>query len=156
MGLPSPSDLVADGHSAASPAVPARTQAGNTPAHGSSPTAGTTRAATTATATAAVSTAAAPIDTELAEPTAPVAPPGVTADGKIIINTASASELERLPGVGTKRAAAIIKLRIRLKKFRRPTDLLRVRGIGVRTLRKMLPLLVVNPPPPPAKTTPPE
>ena len=42
----------------------------------------------------------------------------------------------------------------RLKRFRRPTDLLRVRGIclgsrlGPKTLRRMLPHLVVDPPPP--------
>jgi competence protein ComEA len=75
-------------------------------------------------------------------------PPGVTADGRVILNTASASELTRLPGVGQKRAEAIVKLRERLGRFRRATDLLRVRGIGVRSLKKMLPHLVLDPPEP--------
>jgi competence protein ComEA len=51
-----------------------------------------------------------------------------------------------LPGVGERRAEAIVKLRARLKRFRRPTDLLRVRGIGVRSLKRMLPHLVLDPP----------
>ena len=72
--------------------------------------------------------------------------PGLTADGKVILNTADAATLTRLPRVGGKRAQAIVVLRERLGRFRRPTDLLRVRGIGVKTLRKMLPHLVLDPP----------
>jgi competence protein ComEA len=79
-------------------------------------------------------------------------PPGVTTDGRVILNGASAAELTRLPGVGQKRADAIVKLRERLGRFRRATDLLRVRGIGVRSLKKMLPHLVVDPPEPPKPT----
>jgi competence protein ComEA len=75
-------------------------------------------------------------------------PSGITRDGKVILNAATAEQLTRLPGVGVKRAAAIVKLRDRLKRFRRVTDLLRVRGIGVKTLKRMLPHLVLNPPPP--------
>lgn len=71
---------------------------------------------------------------------------GVTADGKIILNLASAEEFTRLAGIGTKRAQAIVKLRERLKRFRRPTDLLRVRGIGPKSLKRMLPQLVLDPP----------
>lgn len=80
----------------------------------------------------------------------PAPPPGLTPDGRVILNTASATELIRLPGVGPKRAEAILRLRERLKGFRRTSDLLRVRGIGVRTLKKMLPHLVLNPPTPDA------
>jgi DNA uptake protein ComE-like DNA-binding protein len=35
-----------------------------------------------------------------------------------------------LPSVGPKRALAILELRRRLGHFRRPSDLLRVKGIG--------------------------
>ncbi len=77
-------------------------------------------------------------------------PPGITPDGKVVLNTANAEQLQRLPGVGEKRAQKILELRKRLKRFRRASDLLRVRGIGVKSLRKMLPHLVVDPPPQPA------
>lgn len=76
----------------------------------------------------------------------PARPRGITADGKVILNVASEKELTRLPGVGEKRARSIVKLRKRLKRFRRATDLLRVRGIGVRSLKRMLPHLVLDPP----------
>jgi competence protein ComEA len=71
---------------------------------------------------------------------------GLTADGKVILNLASAAELTKLPGVGMKRAEAIVALRIKLKRFRQPTDLLRVKGIGPRGLKRMLPHLVLDPP----------
>jgi competence protein ComEA len=71
---------------------------------------------------------------------------GVTADGKVILNLASATELTKLPGVGMKRAEAIVALRTKLKRFRQPTDLLRVKGIGPRGLKRMLPHLVLDAP----------
>lgn len=71
---------------------------------------------------------------------------GITADGKVILNLASADELTRLPGVGAKRAQRIVDLRNKLGRFRKLTDLLRVRGIGAKGLRRMLPHLVLDPP----------
>lgn len=70
----------------------------------------------------------------------------VAVERKIILNVATSEELQRLPGVGQKRAEAIIALRTRLKGFKRLTDLLRVKGIGPRSLKRMLPLLELNPP----------
>jgi competence protein ComEA len=72
---------------------------------------------------------------------------GIGADGKVILNLASAEELRRLPGVGPRRAEAIVELRTRLKRFRRATDLLRVRGIGPRSLKRMQPHFVLDPAP---------
>lgn len=77
---------------------------------------------------------------------APKSGSGITPDGKIILNVASADELTKLPRVGAKRARAILELRKKLGRFRRPTDLLRVRGIGRKTLKLMLPMLVLDPP----------
>lgn len=92
-------------------------------------------------------------------PTAPTAPaePGLTADGKIILNTATAAQFDKLPSVGMKRAEQIVALRERLGRFRSLNDLLRIKGIGVRTLKKMLPMLVLDPPkePEPPKDPPP-
>ncbi len=71
---------------------------------------------------------------------------GVTPDGRVILNLADAAQLQRLPGVGAKRAAAIVQLRQRLGRFRRPSDLLRLKGIGPRSLERMLPHLVLDAP----------
>jgi competence protein ComEA len=83
-------------------------------------------------------------------PSAPVngssSDPGMTADGKIILNTATATQLDKLPSVGMKRAEQIVALRERLGRFKSLNDLLRIKGIGVRTLKKMLPMLVLDPP----------
>jgi competence protein ComEA len=78
--------------------------------------------------------------------TAPAGAPsaGVTSDGKIVLNQATADELMKLPRVGPKRAQAILELRHRLGRFHQPTDLLRVKGIGRKTLRLMLPSLVLD------------
>jgi competence protein ComEA len=76
-------------------------------------------------------------------------PSAVTADGRIVLNLAGADELRRLPGVGARRAEAILALRAKLRRFRRVSDLLRVRGIGVRSLKKIAPLVVLDPPPEP-------
>jgi competence protein ComEA len=76
--------------------------------------------------------------------------PGITPDGKVILNTASAEEITRLPGVGMRRAEAIVELRTRLKRFRRVQDLLRVKGIGPRSLKRLLPHMVLDAPAPAA------
>jgi competence protein ComEA len=76
---------------------------------------------------------------------------GVTADGKVILNSASVQELTRLPGVGQRRAEQIVELRTRLKRFKRVSDLLRVRGIGVRALKRLKPHVVLDAPRQPAE-----
>jgi competence protein ComEA len=78
---------------------------------------------------------------------APAPSPGLTSDGKVILNLASAEEMRRLPGVGAKRAQAIVDLRTKLGgRFKRVTELLRVKGIGPKGLKKMEPHLVLDPP----------
>jgi competence protein ComEA len=59
------------------------------------------------------------------------------------INTAPAHQLVLLPGVGSKRAEAIIKLRAR-RPFRRAIQLRRVRGIGRRVFERLRPFLRVT------------
>jgi len=71
----------------------------------------------------------------------------VTADGRVVLNLAGALDLQRLPGIGAKRAAAILELRRRLGRFRRSSDLLRVKGIGRRMLERMSAQLVLDAPP---------
>jgi competence protein ComEA len=71
---------------------------------------------------------------------------GVMADGRVILNVASEEELTRLPGIGPSRARAIVALRQRLAKFRAVEDLLRVKGIGRKTLRRIKPNVVLDRP----------
>jgi competence protein ComEA len=68
----------------------------------------------------------------------------------VILNLATADELTRLPRVGAKRAENILALRNKLGRFKQPTDLLRVKGIGRKTLQLMLPKLVLDAPKPDA------
>lgn len=68
------------------------------------------------------------------------------AQGVVNINTATAAELERLPRVGPARAQAILALRAKLTRFSKVEQLLRVRGIGRATFRKLRPLLALDGP----------
>lgn len=61
---------------------------------------------------------------------------------QIDIRTASPEELELLPGIGPKRAQDIIAYRS-AHPFRAVTDLLEVKGIGPKTLNKLLPSLLI-------------
>lgn len=64
---------------------------------------------------------------------------------RVELNAAGVEELCTLPGIGPKKAEAIIAFRER-KAFTRVTQLLLVRGIGVKTLRRLRPLIYVAPP----------
>ena len=59
----------------------------------------------------------------------------------VYLNEASIDELRRLPGIGEKRALAIVELRGKLGRFRQVEDLLRVKGIGRASLRKLRPIV---------------
>lgn len=71
---------------------------------------------------------------------------GITAEGKVILNEANVEELTRLPGIGKRRAEAIVALREKLGRFRRVQDLLRIRGVGVKSLRRLQEALVLDRP----------
>ena len=60
------------------------------------------------------------------------------------LNSATAAELEELPGIGPAKAQAIVALRNRLGRFGRVEDLMRVRGIGRATFRRLRPLLTLG------------
>jgi competence protein ComEA len=71
---------------------------------------------------------------------------GVTADGKVILNRAGVDELCLLPGIGAKRAQAIIDLRTKLGgRFKKMADLLRLKGIGPKGLKKIEAKAVLDP-----------
>ena len=81
--------------------------------------------------------AQAPAEAEVQEPPTPT--------GQVNLNTASAEELQRLPGVGPSRAVAILEYRER-HPFRRIEELMRIRGIGRATFRRLRPLLSLEGP----------
>jgi len=68
---------------------------------------------------------------------------GEDQSGRINVNSASAEELESLPGIGTTRARAIIDYRTQNGPFRIADDLLNVPGIGARTLEDLRDLITV-------------
>lgn len=61
----------------------------------------------------------------------------------ININTATADELQRLPGIGPTLAQRIIEAR-QIEPFRNVDDLRKVRGIGPKTLQRLRPLVTVG------------
>jgi comEA protein len=64
--------------------------------------------------------------------------------GVVNINTASEQELVRLPGIGPSKAQAILKLRGEIGGFTRIENLLRVRGIGHKILKRLQPMLTLK------------
>jgi competence protein ComEA len=86
-------------------------------------------------------------------PAPPSAPAGSRAHASstdpVFLNHAGVDELRRLPGVGPKRAEAILVLRQRLGRFQRVEDLLRVKGVGRGAVKKWRPLVRLDAPSPP-------
>ena len=71
-------------------------------------------------------------------PSGPAGPAG-TATGPIDLNTATAEQLEALPGVGPSTAQAILDYRRQHGRFRTVDELLEVRGIGEAKLAALRP-----------------
>jgi len=79
---------------------------------------------------------------------APCAPPQVPATSdapKLDLNAATQDQLMALPGVGPKRAEAIVKRRQR-RPYRRVRDLRAVKGIGPKRYRQLKDLVMVQRP----------
>ena len=63
----------------------------------------------------------------------------------MVLNTANEAELMKLPGVGKKKAQAILALREKLGgRFKRIEDLTRVRGLKRKALAKIRPLVILD------------
>lgn len=71
------------------------------------------------------------------------AQPGVSADGRININSASATELEELPRIGPALAQRIVEWREENGRFAQVEDLLLVPGIGEKMLEQLRDLVRV-------------
>ena len=72
------------------------------------------------------------------------AAPALAAEGQVNVNTATAAELERLPGVGPSLAARIVEQREKNGAFKQAEDLMLVRGIGEKSFAKMKPYVATS------------
>lgn len=69
--------------------------------------------------------------------------PQAPAAGVVNINAATVTELMRLPGVGEAKARAIIARREQ-RAFQRVEEIMRVKGIGRATFRRLRPMLSIE------------
>jgi comEA protein len=101
---------------------------------------------------AAEETASPAADPEAAPASASAESPAETPAGvpslAVNLNTATAQQLELLPGIGPALAQRIIEERARRGLFKSVDDLDKVKGIGPRTLAKLRPLVRVDEPAP--------
>ena len=81
-----------------------------------------------------------PIEGPVAYEPVPKVASGMTID----VNTATAEQLQLLPGIGPSRAAAIIESRQAIGPFRTVEDLARVRGIGPATVEGVRPYVAIS------------
>jgi competence protein ComEA len=66
-----------------------------------------------------------------------------TATAIVNINTASAVDLEALPGIGAKTAARIVEYRQKNGPFKKIEELMNVRGVGEKNFLKLKPQITV-------------
>lgn len=62
------------------------------------------------------------------------------------INTATAGELQKLPGIGAATATRIVEYRQKNGPFKKVEELMNVRGIGEKSFLKLKPLISAAPP----------
>jgi competence protein ComEA len=95
-----------------------------------------------AAATALIAATGAALTAQTKTPPAAAAKPASTA--VVNINTASATEIATLPGVGARMAARIIEYRQKNGPFKKVEELMNVRGIGEKNFLKLKPQLAVG------------
>jgi competence protein ComEA len=66
---------------------------------------------------------------------------------RLDLNSAGIEQLQLVPGIGPKTAAAIVNFREKSGPFRRVDDLLAIKGISKRKLEELRPYVTVVPPP---------
>lgn len=72
--------------------------------------------------------------------------PKAAAAAPLNLNTATAAQLEALPGVGARTAALIIEYRQKNGGFKKIEELMNVRGVGEKSFLRLKPLITVTPP----------
>jgi competence protein ComEA len=69
------------------------------------------------------------------------------APGAVVnLNTATAADLEALPGIGAKTAARIVEYRQKNGPFKKAEELMNVRGVGEKNFLKLKPQITVGTP----------
>ena len=77
------------------------------------------------------------------QPSSPAQPP---AAAPLNLNTATVTELAKLPGIGPAVAARIVEHRQKNGGFKKVEELMNVKGIGEKTFLKLKSLVTVTPP----------
>jgi competence protein ComEA len=80
----------------------------------------------------------------LAAEAQPSKPNAAAERGRVNLNTASAAELESLPGIGPALAQRIVEYRQKNGPFKRIEDLLSVQGVGPKMLEKLHTKLTID------------
>ena len=88
--------------------------------------------------------AAQPASAQTTSSTATHAAVKPAAAGIVNLNTASATDLEALPGIGAKTAARIIEYRQKNGPFKKVEELMNVRGVGEKNFLKLKPQITVG------------
>jgi competence protein ComEA len=86
----------------------------------------------------------APVSFAQTKPSSPSRAAAKLAPGAIVnINTASAAELDALPGIGAKTAALIVEYRQKNGPFKKIEELMNVRGVGEKNFLKLKPQITI-------------
>ncbi|EJS59164.1 comEA protein [Bacillus cereus BAG1X1-3] len=64
-------------------------------------------------------------------------------EGKVQINTASKEQLEKITGIGSRKAESILKYREEHGPFQKIEDLLEIDGIGTKSLEKIKDQIII-------------
>lgn len=73
------------------------------------------------------------------------APASGSASALVNLNTATAAQLESLPGIGKATAERILEYRQKNGSFKKVEDLMNVRGVGEKSFLKLKPMITVTP-----------
>jgi competence protein ComEA len=84
-------------------------------------------------------------EAKTATKTAPRAAAKPASTAIVNLNTASATDLESLPGIGAKTAARIVEYRQKNGPFKKVEELMNVQGIGEKNFLKLKPQLSIAP-----------
>ena len=71
---------------------------------------------------------------------------GAAASAAVNLNTATAAQLEELPGIGKATAVRIIEYRQKIGGFKKIEELMNVQGIGEKSFLRLKPMITISVP----------